>query len=418
MSNIDDIFNIDIIEEIHNAEASIQEEFKILDEIAFKNQYKVLKAMQDEYLGSSDFMGTTGYGYGDVGRDKVEAIYRNIFHTEDALVRPSIASGTHAIYLSLKSVLKHGDGLLFASDIPYDTMQKAIGYTGEVAGSLMENGIEIDFAKLDKNNKMFFENIKEKIKDNTKVIAIQRSTGYSLRSAFTINEIEDIIKQIKDFNKDIIVFVDNCYGEFTSTLEPSDVGADLVAGSLIKNPGGGIALSGGYIVGRADLVDRCSNELTAPGIGKEVGLSFGTTRLTLQGLFLAPHIVCQSVKGATLIQRVFYNRGYEIIPKIGEERSDIVQTIIFKDPELLKKFAISIQEAGAVDSHAIPTAWDMPGYEDQVIMASPSFIDGSSIELSADAPMREPYAGYYQGGLTYEHVKIALMNVLKSFNKK
>ena len=415
MSQIDNIMDIKLIEEINKAELEIQDDFKRLDQIAFENQYKVLKAMQNEYLGSSDFMWTTGYGYGDIGRDKVEQIYKNIFHTEDALVRPSIASGTHAIYLSLKSILNSGDGLLFASDLPYDTMQKAIGLTDDERGTLKDKGIDIDFADLE-NNKMSIENISKKIKDNTKVIAIQRSTGYSLRSAFSIDEIGDIIKKIKTINKDLIVFVDNCYGEFTNTLEPSDVGADLVAGSLIKNPGGGVALSGGYIVGRSDLVELCSNELTAPGIGKEVGLSFGTTRQTLQGLFLAPHITKQAMKGAYLMQRVFYNRGYDIIPKIGEERSDIVQCIIFNDPDKLKTFAISIQKAGAVDAHAIPTAWDMPGYEDQVIMASPSFIDGSSIELSADAPMREPFAAYYQGGLTYEHCKIGLLSALKNLD--
>lgn len=413
MSQIDNIMKNEIIEEINKAELEIQDDFRRLDEIAFKNQYKVIKAMQDEYLSSSDFMWTTGYGYGDIGRDKVESIYKNIFHTEDALVRPSIASGTHAIYLSLKSILNYGDGLLFASDIPYDTMQKALGIINPFKGSLIDKGIKIDFAELE-NGKMSIENIKNKINSNTKVIAIQRSTGYSLRAAFTISEIEEVIREVKSINKDLIVFVDNCYGEFTNTLEPSDVGADLVAGSLIKNPGGGIALSGGYIVGREDLIELCANELTAPGIGKEVGLSFGTTRQTLQGLFLAPHITKEAMKGAYLMQRVFYNRGYDIIPKIGEERSDIVQTIIFNDPEILKKYTIAIQMAGAVDSHAIPTAWDMPGYEDQVIMASPSFVDGSSIELSADAPMREPFAAYYQGGLTYEHCKIGLMTALKN----
>ncbi len=407
-----ELFNSKHYKLVLDAEKELVEDFNNLDELALINQYKVIKSMQAEYLSSTDFFSPTGYGYGDIGREKVEAIYRNIFHTEDALVRPSIASGTHAIYLSLKSILNYGDELIFASDLPYDTMQKATGIIGNEVGSLKERGVDIKIAPLDDKGKMQKDEIKKLISNKTKVVAIQRSTGYSLRNAFTIEEIEDIIKYVKSIDSNIIIFVDNCYGEFTSKREPSDAGADIVAGSLIKNPGGGIAISGGYIVGRKDLIEKCANELTAPGIGKEVGLSFNTTRLTLQGLFLAPHIVKEALKGAYLMQRVFSNLGFDTIPKIGDKRSDIVQTIIFKDPELLKKYAIAIQEAGAVDSKAIPTAWDMPGYEDQVIMASPSFIDGSSIELSADAPMREPYAAYFQGGLTYEQIKIAIIEVL------
>lgn len=406
-----------IINEIEVSEEKLVNQFKEIGKTVFYNQQKVLSAMQEEHLNSGDFFWPTGYGYGDVGRDKVERIYSRVFNTEDALVRPSIASGTHAIFLALNSLLKYGDELIYISDIPYDTMQKSLGFIGNEKNTLKSKGVKVDYVPLNKNNLFDFEAIKKCVTKDTKVIAIQRSTGYSLRRAFTIDEIKEAIDFVKAINKNIIVFVDNCYGEFTETLEPSDVGADIVAGSLIKNPGAGIAFSGGYLVGRNDLIDMCANTLTAPGIGKEVGLTFGTTRFTLQGLFLAPHVVGEAMKAAYVIGLTLKKRGYDVIPDVGEARSDIVQTIIFKDPEVLKQFTIGIQQAGAVDSYAIPTAWDMPGYEDQVIMASPGFVEGSSIEISCDAPMREPFAAYYQGGITYEHAKIALMFGLRNIDK-
>ncbi|MDY3923860.1 MAG: aminotransferase class V-fold PLP-dependent enzyme [Ezakiella sp.] len=406
-----------IINEIEASEEKLVKEFQEIRKIVFYNQQKVLSAMQDEHLNSGDFFWPTGYGYGDVGRDKVEKIYSRVFNTEDALVRPSIASGTHAIFLALNSLLQYGDELIYISDIPYDTMQKSLGFVGNEKNNLKSKGVKVDYVPLNKNNLFDFEAIKKCVTNDTKVVAIQRSTGYSLRRAFTIDEIKEVIGFVKAINKNIIVFVDNCYGEFTETLEPSDVGADIVAGSLIKNPGAGIAFSGGYLVGTTDLIDMCANTLTAPGIGKEVGLTFGTTRFTLQGLFLAPHVVGEAMKAAHLIGLTLKERGYEVIPDVGEARSDIVQTIIFKVPEVLKQFTIGVQQAGAVDSYAIPTAWDMPGYEDQVIMASPGFVEGSSIEISCDAPMREPFAAYYQGGITYEHAKIALMFGLRNIDR-
>lgn len=405
-----------ILNEISDAEMVVQYDYFNIEKVALHNQQKVLMAMQDEKLGSGDFFWPTGYGYSDIGRDKVERIYSRVFGTEDALVRPAIASGTHAIYLALDSLLHYGEELIYISDIPYDTMQKSLGFVGNENNNLKSKGVIVNYVPLTDDNRFDLKKIEQSISSKTKVIAIQRSTGYSLRRAFTINEIRKIIEFVKSINDQLIVFVDNCYGEFTEMDEPTDVGADIMAGSLIKNPGAGIAFSGGYIVGKKELVDACANNLTAPGIGKEVGLTFGTTRFTLQGLFLAPHVVSQALKGAMLIGAVMKKRGYNIIPSLEEPRSDIVQTIIFKDKELLKQFTIGIQQAGAVDSYAIPTEWDMPGYEDQVIMASPGFVEGSSIEISCDAPMREPYAAYYQGGLTYDHAKIALMFGLRNID--
>lgn len=412
-------YNIDkdIVDEIELAETKIKTQFTEVDKIVFHNQQKVLMAMQDANLGSGDFFWPTGYGYADPGRDKTETIYKNVFNTEDALVRPSIASGTHAIYLGLDSVLNADDELLYISGIPYDTMQKSLGYVGNEKNNLKSKGVSVKYVPLDENDQFDKKAILDAINDKTKVVAIQRSTGYSLRRAFNIEEIGEVIDCVKAHKKDVIIFVDNCYGEFTEYDEPTDVGADLMAGSLIKNPGAGIAFSGGYLVGKKDLIECAANNLTAPGIGKEVGLTFGTTRFTLQGLFLAPHVVGQAMKGAYLIAQVMKERGYKIIPDETFSKSDIVQTIIFEDKEALKQFTIGIQQAGAVDSYAIPTAWDMPGYEDQVIMAAPGFVEGSSIEISCDAPIREPYAAYYQGGITYEHAKIALMFGLRNLDK-
>lgn len=417
MYNISKFYNFPerLIEDIESVEQSLSERFLELEKIYQYNQAKVLKAMQNNNLNSSDFFWTTGYGYGDVGREKVESIYSEIFCTEDALVRPSIASGTHAIFLTLNSLLGHGDELAIISDEPYDTMQKAIGIKGNEPNNLISKGIKVNILPL-KNNKIDIENLKNIVTKETKVAMIQRSMGYSDRPAFRIDEIKKAVAEIKAISKDIIVFCDNCYGEFTDIYEPTEVGVDIMAGSLIKNPGGGLAVSGGYIVGKKELIELVANNLTAPGIGKEVGLTFGTSRLTLQGLFLAPMIVKEACKGALLFQNVYTKKGFDVTPNFNDNYTDIVVAIKFNDPEKLKLFTITIQKSSTVDSNAIPTAWDMPGYDNKVIMASGSFISGSSIELSADAPIRAPYIAYFQGGLTYMQSKIALMNTLVALN--
>ena len=370
----------EIINYVNDKEKLILDKKEVIDKIREYNQYKVLNALQESRLSSTDFYWTTGYGYGDVGREKVEDIYSRVFNTDDALVRPTIASGTHALSLTLSGILRPGDELIYITGAPYDTLQQVIGSKGNIDGTLIEYGIKYNEVPLI-DNQIDIDNVLEAINEDTKVIAIQRSTGYSDRRALTIDEIEKAITAIKNFNNDLIIMVDNCYGEFLDYREPTDVGADIMAGSLIKNPGGGIALSGGYVVGRRDLVEKVANRSTAPGLGKDTGLTFGTTRTTLQGLFLAPHIVSEAVKGALLVAIVYKSLGFKIVPEI--------------------------------DSFVTPEAWDMPGYEDPVIMAAGGFIEGSSIELSADGPMREPYYAYYQGGLTYDHCKLG---VYKSLN--
>ncbi|MEY8415187.1 methionine gamma-lyase family protein [Tissierella praeacuta] len=408
-------FNLDkeIIEFINKKEKLILDKFNAVNEIKEYNQYKVINAMQKCRLSSTDFNWTTGYGYGDIGRDKVEQIYAHVFNTEDALVRPAIASGTHAITLTLSGLLRPGDELMAISGAPYDTLQKVIGVKGGVPGTLMDYGIIYKEIPL-KGNLINIEEVIKNISKDTKILMIQRSTGYSDRRALTIEEIENAIKAIRIYNKDVIIMVDNCYGEFLEFKEPTDVGADIMAGSLIKNPGGGIALSGGYVVGKSNLVEQIANRLTAPGLGKECGLTFGTTRSTLQGLFLAPHIVSEAVKGALLVAIVYKELGFNVIPDVDDLRSDIIQGVQLNSPERIIEFCRGIQAASAVDSYVVPEAWDMPGYEDKVIMAAGGFIEGSSIELSADGPIREPYFAYYQGGLTYEHCKLGVMKSLNN----
>ena len=402
----------EVIEYINKTEDNIKDGFIYLDEIREYNQYKVISAMQDNKLSSGDFHWTTGYGYGDIGRDKVESIYAHVFKAESALVRPSIASGTHALSLTLSGILRPNDHLLYISGEPYDTLLKVIGSKNNESGSLLEYGITYD-AVLLKDNQIDLGASLAAIKDNTKVVAIQRSTGYSDRRALTIEEIKIAIKGIKNKYPNIIIMVDNCYGEFLEVEEPIEVGADIIAGSLIKNPGGGIALSGGYIAGKEELIDKIANRLTAPGLGRDTGLTFGTSRTTLQGLFLAPHIVMEALKGALLFANVYHNLGFNVVPKIDDKRSDIIQGIELGTPQRISEFCKGIQAASAVDSYVTPEAWDMPGYSDKVIMAAGGFIEGSSIELSADGPLREPYYAYYQGGLTYDQCKLG---AIKSLN--
>lgn len=403
----------EVVQYVNSKEKLILEKFKSIDIIKAHNQYKVLKAMQEARLSSTDFGWTTGYGYGDVGRDKTEEIYSLVFNTEDALVRPMIASGTHAITLTLSGLLKPGDEFISITGSPYDTLQKVIGIKGNQKGTLLDYGIKYKEVPL-KEEQIDIDQVIKAISNDTKLLLIQRSTGYSDRKAITIDEIEKVIKVIKAEYRNIIIMIDNCYGEFLEKREPTDVGADIMAGSLIKNPGGGLALAGGYIVGNANLIEQVANRSTAPGLGKDCGLTFGTTRTTLQGLFLAPHIVSEAVKGALLVGIVYKELGFEIVPEIDDIRSDIIQAVKFNSPDRVIEFCKGIQAASVVDAHVTPMPWDMPGYEDKVIMAAGGFIDGSSIELSADGPIREPYFAYYQGGLTYEHCKLGVMKSLNN----
>ncbi|WP_299032686.1 methionine gamma-lyase family protein [uncultured Anaerococcus sp.] len=402
---------------IKESEKELENLFRRYEEVAEYNQMKVMKAFNENSLQSSDFFTATGYGYADTGRDKVEAIFSSIFKAEDSLVRPSIVSGTHALSIVLFSLLNYGDKLVSITDDPYDTMQQVIGIAGDKKGTLIEKGVVYDKLDLDENNKIQYEKIKDKVDQNTKVVLIQKSTGYTERRAFTIDEIEEAIREIRKISKDVIIFIDNCYGEFTEDKEPIEVGADIVAGSLIKNLGGGLAITGGYISGREDLIEYCSNTLTAPGIGKDEGLSFGTNRLVVEGLYFAPHVVKEALKVALLFASVFNKLGYEVTPKLDDPRSDVILAIKLNDPEKLKTFCKAIQEACTVDSTFVPEAYPMPGYEDPVIMAAGGFVEGATSELSADGPLREPYMAYLQGGLNYYHGKLALKIVLNRFAK-
>ena len=405
----------DIYKEVIEKDCELKDIFTKLNEIEEFNTLKVLDAMQSVELAATDFYSPTGYGYGDVGREKVEKIYSKIFKTEDALVRPNIASGTHALALTLQGVLKYGNHLLSITGTPYDTMQQVIGITGNEPLSLKEMGIS--YSEVPLEDKININEVLKEIKPETKVILIQRSTGYSLRPAISLEDMEFAISKIKELHPDIIIMVDNCYGEFTQRKEPTEIGADICVGSLIKNIGGGIAISGGYIVSTKDIIHRISNRLTAPGLGKEVGLTYNTTRTTLQGLFLAPKITSEALKSALLFSYVFTSRGYETIPSVNEKRYDIIQAIVLKDPKKVVAFCEGIQKVSAVDSHVTPVPWPMPGYENDIIMASGSFIDGSSIEISADGPLRDPFCVYYQGGLSYYQSKLACMVVLEKLRQ-
>lgn len=412
-------YNIDpkIIIFVNSIEDKLQDRFKEFSDIAQYNQVKILKAMQEEGLKATDFNWTTGYGYGDIGRDKVESIYTRIFNVEDSLVRSNIVSGTHAITLAIKSVLKPGDHFLSVTSTPYDTLQKVIGLRGYSPDSLINTGYEYSEVPL-VDNMIDVDSIKDYIQDNTSLVIMQRSTGYSNRRAFTVSELKEAVDEVKKINKDIKIFVDNCYGEFTELIEPSEIGIDIMAGSLIKNPGGGICYTGGYVSGKEELVERAANFLTAPGIGKDCGLTFGMTRQILQGLFMSPKIVEDAIRGATLFSRSFEELGFKTIPSSTDPRSDIVTAIELQKPEILEIFCKYIQFSSPVDSEFTPIPWDMPGYDDQVIMAAGDFIEGSSIELSADGPMREPYYVYFQGGLSYYHIKFSLINLLNALYKE
>lgn len=415
-------FGIDneVIEYVKTKEKEMKDRFfSDIDNVKEYNQYKVINAMQKAGLNSNHFSWTTGYGYDDMGRDKVEEVYAHIFNTEDALVRPTIVSGTHAITLSLSALLKPNDELIYITGTPYDTLKKVIGIEGaETNDTLMDYGIKYNEVPLTDKNDIDIKSVLSAITEDTKVLAIQRSTGYSDRIALTIDQIRIAIEKIREVHKNIVIFVDNCYGEFVEEFEPSDFGADLMAGSLIKNPGGGLALTGGYVVGKSKLIERVANRSTAPGIGKDCGLTFGMTRTVLQGLFLAPHIVSEALKGAMLTSFVYKSLGFRVLPDLDDKRSDIIQGIEFKSKEKMIAFCQGIQLASPIDSQFAPIPAPMPGYEDEVIMAAGAFVQGSSIEMSADGPIREPFFAYYQGGLTYEHCKLGVMKSLDNLYKK
>ena len=395
------------------AEERITEQFRKMDRVIDHNQWKVIEAFQKHQVSDFHFAGSTGYAYNDRGREVLDLVYADVFGAEAALVRPHFASGTHTISTALFGVLRPGDELFYITGRPYDTLHKVIGQEGDGTGSLRDFGITYREAALTADGGIDWDAVRAGIHDSTKVIGIQRSRGYDWRSSFTVGEIGEMVKKVKEIKPDVIVFVDNCYGEFTETMEPTEVGADLIAGSLIKNPGGGIAETGGYICGRRRYVDLCAYRLTAPGIGSEVGAMLGTTRGIYQGLFLAPTLVGQALKGSIFAAAMFEQAGFVTKPAWNEPRTDLIQAISFTEAEQLIAFVQGIQRAAAVDSHVVPEPWDMPGYDHPVIMAAGTFIQGGSLELSADAPIREPYIGYMQGGLTYSHVKFGVMLALQ-----
>ncbi|MCS4585922.1 methionine gamma-lyase family protein [Clostridium perfringens] len=412
-------FTDETIKLYNQAIIDVENEFKIYDEIREYNQLKVLKAFQEERISDNHFTNSTGYGYGDIGRDTLDLVYARIFNAEKALVRPHFVNGTHALGTALFGNLRPGDTILAVTGSPYDTLHSVIGISGEEnIGSLKEYGVNYKQVDL-VDGKINIEKALEMIKDDKsiKLIHMQRSTGYGWRNAFQVKELGEAIKAIKELREDLIVFVDNCYGEFIDIIEPTDVGADLIAGSLIKNIGGGIAPTGGYIVGKEKYVEQASYRLTVPGIGAECGCTFGVMKDFYQGLFLAPHVAIEALKGAIFCARIMELAGFEVLPKYNDKRSDIIQAIKFNDKEKLIKFCKGVQYASPIDSFVECEPWAMPGYSDEVIMAVGAFIQGSSIELSADAPIREPYIAYLQGGLTFDHAKIGVLIALNNIFK-
>ncbi|QJF24992.1 aminotransferase class I/II-fold pyridoxal phosphate-dependent enzyme [Mammaliicoccus vitulinus] len=398
---------------IKEVETELRPYFDGIEENALTAQERVLDAFHDVKITESDLVGTTGYGYDDIGRDHLEEVYSKVFKAEDSLVRPQIISGTHAITLALNSQLKYGEELLYITGTPYDTLLEVIGVNGNGIGSFLEQGISYNEVPL-KEHEIDMNAVFESINESTKVIAIQRSKGYSSRPSLTIDQIEFAIKLIKAKYPNIIIFVDNCYGEFVEDREPIEIGADLIAGSLIKNPGGGLAKIGGYISGKRDLIERCAYRLTAPGIGKEAGASLGSLPEMYQGFFLAPHVVSQSLKGALFTSLLLQKLNMTTTPHYQDKRTDIIQSVTFDTKEQMIAFCQSIQHASPINAHFSPLPSYMPGYEDDVIMAAGTFIQGSSIELTADGPIRAPYEAYIQGGLTYEHVKLAITRAVKN----
>ena len=408
---------INIDEKIENlvniAEEQVKEEFEKIDKIAQKNSLKVLNAFQNNKVAEVHFQSTTGYGYGDIGRDTIEKIYSEIFKSEDSLVRSQFISGSHALTVTLFALLRPGDTLLSITGKPYDTLDSVIGFNNNKSSLKSYN---INYEQIDLiNNEFNFDMIEKKLKEKKiKLIEIQRSRGYSTRKSICLDKVEEVIKKIKQIDKDVIIMIDNCYCEFVGEKEPIEVGADIAVGSLIKNLGGGIAPNGAYVVGKRNLIELVSERLTVPGQGKEVGPTLGINKNILQGLFLAPSVVKSSLKTAVLASKILENLGYKVDPKFDEDRADIVQTIEFDNPEDLIKYCQGIQAGSPVDSNSIAEPGDMPGYDDKIIMAAGAFTQGSSIELSCDAPIRPPYIAYQQGGLTYEYGKLGVLKAVEN----
>jgi len=396
---------------------SLSERFADIDRVSEYNQLKVLQALQKHHVSEACMLGTTGYGYNDAGRDTLEEVYASIFHTEDALVRPQITCGTHALALALMSNLRPGDELLSPVGKPYDTLEEVIGIRPS-KGSLAEYGITYSQVDLLPNGDFDYENIRKAIHDRTKLVTIQRSKGYATRPTLSVAKIGELITFIKNIKPDIICMVDNCYGEFVETIEPSDVGADMVIGSLIKNPGGGLAPIGGYIAGKKECIENAAYRLTSPGLGKEVGASLGVLSNFYQGLFLAPNVTANALKGAIFAANLYEKFGFDVIPDGKQSRHDIIQAVAFHNPKALIAFCEGIQAAAPVDSYVTPEPWAMPGYDSDVIMAAGAFVSGSSIELSADGPLKEPYAVYFQGGLTWQHAKFGIMKSFQALVNK
>lgn len=392
---------------------SLKERFQKIDEVAEYNQLKVVQAMQENRVSEACLLGTTGYGYNDIGRDTLEQVYASVFHTEDALVRPQITCGTHALALALMSNLRPGDELLSPVGKPYDTLEEVIGIRPS-KGSLKEYGISYRQVDLLPDGAFDYESIRQAVNEKTRLVTIQRSKGYQTRPTLSVERIGELIRFVKQLKPDVICMVDNCYGEFVETIEPSDVGADMVVGSLIKNPGGGLAPIGGYIAGRKDCVENAAYRLTSPGLGKEVGASLGILPAFYQGLFLAPTVTAGALKGAIFAANVYEKVGFAVVPDGKESRHDIIQAVTFGTPEGVIGFCQGIQAAAPVDSFVTPEPWDMPGYDSQVIMAAGAFVSGSSIELSADGPITPPYAVYFQGGLTFPHAKLGILKTLQN----
>ena len=423
----------DVLALVSDAEDKLAERFREIDDITAICQMKVLKAFQDNHINATHFDWSTGYGYDDAGREAVERVYASVFRTEAALVRPNIVNGTHAIASTLLGLLRPGDELIEVTGTPYDTLQTVIGREngnaakrgegsllgpGDFKGTIRDYGIVYKEVALGDDLDVDLDAIKKAVTTKTRVVAMQRSTGYDWRPAISIESLKKVTELVHGIDPSIIVMLDNCYGEFVDITEPTEFGIDVMAGSLIKNPGGGLALSGGYIVGRADLIEQISYRLTCPGIGAECGLTFGQNRNVLQGLFLAPKVVNAALKGAILTGTVYDRLGFEVMPPADSKRSDIIQAIKFRTADRTVAFCQAVQSASPIDSYVSPVPWDMPGYEDQVVMAAGAFVQGSSIELSADAPLREPYIAYFQGGLTYEHARFGLIKSLDTLRKK
>ena len=398
--------------------ADLEERFKEIDEVAEYNQLKVIKALQKNKVNTTHFMASTGYGYNDEGRDNLERVYADCFNTEAALVRAQITCGTHALAVALSANLRPGDELLSPAGKPYDTLEEVIGIR-ESIGSLKEYGVTYRQVDLLDDDSFDYDKIKEAINEKTKLVTIQRSKGYQTRETFSVKIIGELITFIKSIKPDVICMVDNCYGEFVETIEPSDVGADMIVGSLIKNPGGGLAPIGGYICGKKEYIERCAYRLSAPGLGQEVGANLGIIQSFYQGFFLAPTVVAGALKGAIFAANIYEKLGFKVVPDSKESRHDIIQAVELGSPERIIAFCKGIQAAAPVDSYLSPEPWAMPGYDSEVIMAAGAFIQGSSIELSADGPIREPYAVYFQGGLTWNHAKLGiLMSLQKLYENK